>query len=166
MTNSNYKTLWSPSKETKKNSNLFEFIYKYVRVFENTRNMDFQSILSWSLQNPEKFWDYVWDYSKVIGTKGKILLKDKDKMPGAKFFPDSKINYAENILGNKDNMLAIISAREDGLKCKITMKELRKKVLQMAGYLKENGIKKGDRVCAYMPNCPETIITMQRLQAL
>ena len=166
MTNPNYKTLWSPSKETQKNSNLVEFINKYLSEFENTKNMDFQSILSWSLQNPEKFWDYVWDYSKVIGIKGKILLKDKDKMPGAKFFPDSKINYAENILSNKDNMLAIISAREDGLKCKITMKELRKKVLQMAGYLKKNGIKKGDRVCAYMPNCPETIITMLATSAL
>ena len=166
MTNPNHKTLWSPSKETQKNSNLVEFINKYVCEFENTKNINFQSILSWSVQNPERFWDYVWDYSKVIGTKGKTLLKDKDKMPGAKFFPESKINYAENILSNKDNMLAIISEREDGLKCKITMKELRKKVLQMAGYLKENGIKKGDRVCAYMPNCPETIITMLATSAL
>ena len=90
MTNPNHKTLWRPSKEIQNNSNLVEFINKYVCEFENTKNIDFQSILSWSVQNPEKFWNYVWDYSKVIGTKGKTLLKDKDKMPGAKFFPDSK----------------------------------------------------------------------------
>ena len=96
----------------------------------------------------------------MLGEKGEILLKDKDKMPGARFFPNAKLNYTENVLKNKNEPLAIISEREDGLKSKISTLELKDKVLKMAGWLKENGISKGDRVCAYMPNCPETIITM------
>ena len=81
-------------------------------------------------------------------------------MPGARFFPNPKLNYTENVLKNKNEPLAIISEREDGLKSKISTLELKDKVLKLAGWLKENGISKGDRVCAYMPNCPETIITM------
>ena len=166
MTNSDYKVLWKPNIELKKNSNLIEFVNTYVSDFKNTSNIDFQLIWKWSVKNPEFFWSAIWDYTKIVGEKGNIILKDKDKMPGAKFFPDSKVNYAENILRNNDERLAIISAREDGLDCKIAISELREKVLQMAGYLKKNGIEKGDRVCAYMPNCPETIITMLATSSL
>ena len=166
MTNLDYKTLWKPNKDIQKNSNLTEFVNTYVSDFKNISNIDFQLIWKWSVKNPEIFWDAIWDYTKIIGEKGSVILKDKDKMPGAKFFPDSKVNYAENILRNNDERLAIISSREDGLNCKITISELREKVLQMAGYLKNNGIEKGDRVCAYMPNCPETIITMLATSSL
>ena len=154
------KVLWKPSQEDKEKSNLIEFKNKYINDLTNSEDINYQMIWKWSVDNPEKFWSAVWDYSNVIGIKGYKYLVDKDKMPGAKFFPDSKLNYAENILAFDDQSLAIISEREDGLKCKIKRNDLKKKVLLMAGWLKENGIKKGDRVSAYMPNCPETIITM------
>ena len=123
MTNLDYKTLWKPNKDIQKNSNLTEFVNTYVSDFKNTRNIDFQLIWKWSVENPEIFWDAIWGYTKIIGEKGNIILKDKDKMPGAKFFPDSKVNYAENILRNNDERLAIISSREDGVNCKITISE-------------------------------------------
>ena len=160
MENKDLKVLWRPSSKIKEESNLNQFIKNFVDEFKNQSDVKYEELWKWSIEKPEKFWDSIWDYSNVLGEKGDILLKDKDKMPGARFFPDAKLNYTENVLKNKNEPLAIISEREDGLKSKISTLELKDKVLKLAGWLKENGISKGDRVCAYMPNCPETIITM------
>ena len=160
MENKDLNVLWRPSSKIKEESNLNQFIKNFVDEFKNQSDVKYEELWKWSIEKPEKFWDSIWDYSNVLGEKGEILLKDKDKMPGARFFPNAKLNYTENVLQNKNEHLAIISEREDGLKSKISTLELKDKVLKMAGWLKENGISKGDRVCAYMPNCPETIITM------
>ena len=160
MENKDLNVLWSPSRKIKEESNLNQFIKNFVDEFKNQSDVKYEELWKWSIEKPEKFWDSIWDYSNVLGKKGEILLKDKDKMPGARFFPNAKLNYTENVLKNKNESLAIISEREDGLKSKISTLELKDKVLKLAGWLKENGISKGDRVCAYMPNCPETIITM------
>ena len=160
MENKDLKVLWRPSRKIKEESNLNQFIKNFVDEFKNQSDVKYEELWKWSIEKPEKFWDSIWDYSNLLGEKGEILLKDKDKMPGARFFPNAKLNYTENVLKNKNEPLAIISEREDGLKSKISTLELKDKVLKLAGWLKENGISKGDRVCAYMPNCPETIITM------
>ena len=160
MENKDLNVLWRPSSKIKEESNLNQFIKNFVDEFKNQSDVKYEELWKWSIEKPEKFWDSIWEYSNVLGEKGEILLKDKDKMPGARFFPNAKLNYTENVLKNKNEPLAIISEREDGLKSKISTLELKDKVLKMAGWLKENGISKGDRVCAYMPNCPETIITM------
>ena len=160
MENKGLNVLWTPSSKIKEESNLNQFIKNFVDEFKNQSDVKYEELWKWSIEKPEKFWDSIWDYSNVLGEKGEILLKDKDKMPGARFFPNAKLNYTENVLKNKNETLAIISEREDGLKSKISTLELKDKVLKLAGWLKENGISKGDRVCAYMPNCPETIITM------
>ena len=160
MENKDLKVLWRPSSKIKEESNLNQFIKNFVDEFKNQSDVKYEELWKWSIEKPEKFWDSIWDYSNVLGEKGDILLQDKDKMPGARFFPNAKLNYTENVLKNKNEPLAIISEREDGLKSKISTLELKDKVLKLAGWLKENGISKGDRVCAYMPNCPETIITM------
>ena len=160
MENKDLKVLWRPSSKIKEESNLNQFIKKFVDEFKNQSDVKYEELWKWSIEKPEKFWDSIWDYLNVLGEKGEILLKDKDKMPGARFFPNAKLNYTENVLKNKNEPLAIISEREDGLKSEISTLELKDKVLKLAGWLKENGISKGDRVCAYMPNCPETIITM------
>ena len=160
MENKDLNVLWRPSSKIKEESNLNQFIKNFVDEFKNQSDVKYEELWKWSIEKPEKFWDSIWDYSNVLGEKGEILLKDKDKMPGARFFPNAKLNYTENVLKNKNEPLAIISEREDGLKSKTSTLELKDKVLKLAGWLKENGISKGDRVCAYMPNCPETIITM------
>ena len=160
MENKDLNVLWRPSSKIKEESNLNQFIKNFVDEFKNQSDVKYEELWKWSIEKPEKFWDSIWDYLNVLGEKGDILLKEKDKMPGARFFPNAKLNYTENVLKNKNEPLAIISEREDGLKSKISTLELKDKVLKMAGWLKENGISKGDRVCAYMPNCPETIITM------
>lgn len=119
---------------------------------------DYQAFWDWSVQNPEKFWDAVWDFTGVIGDKGDVILKDAHKMPGAQFFPNGKINYAENLLKRRDDANAIIFRDEQGRERTITFAQLYADVAKWQKQFKEWGIKKGDRVAAYMPNMPETII--------
>ena len=81
---------------------LNQFIKNFVDEFKNQSVVKYEDLWKWSIEKPEKFWDSIWDYSNVLGEKGEILLKDKDKMPGARFFPNAKLNYTENVLKNKN----------------------------------------------------------------
>ena len=94
MLRDDLKVLWKPSQEDKEKSNLVEFKNKYINDLTNSENINYQTIWKWSVENTEKFWSAVWDYSNVIGIKGSRYLVNEDKMPGAKFFPDAKLNYA------------------------------------------------------------------------
>ncbi len=120
--------------------------------------MDYDSFWRWSVENPEKFWDSVWDFAQIIGEKGKTILKDADKMPGAQFYPDAKINYAENLLKKRDNDPAIIFRDELAREKTLSFAQLYAEVAKWQAQFKSWGVKKGDRVAAYMPNMPETII--------
>ena len=108
--------LWKPSEKKVKESALEEF-----RKFINFKsNINFKNIWKWSVDNPELFWSKFWDFSKIIGDKGKIILK-KDKIFNKnKFFPDSKINYSENILKRRNNDIAINFLSESGFEENIT----------------------------------------------
>ncbi len=149
------KCLWKPSEERVKDSKLEDFS-KFVN-FDTKR--DFKSFWKWSVSNPEIFWSKFWDYSKIIGEKGNEIIK-KDKIFNKnKFFPDSKINYAENILKKKGEDIAINFLSESGFEESITWKTLYEKVCKFSSYLKSLNLKKGDRVAAYVPNKIETIIS-------
>jgi acetoacetyl-CoA synthetase len=120
--------------------------------------LDYDSFWRWSVENPEIFWNAVWDFAGVIGDKGGVALKDGHKMPGAQFFPDAKINYAENLLKRRDDHPAIIFRDEQGRERTLTFAQLYKDVARWQAQFKAWGVKKGDRVAACMPNMPETII--------
>ena len=102
----------------------------------------------------------IWDYFDVIGKKGATVVTDKDKMPGARWFPEAKLNFAENLLRHKDNKIALIFRGENGARQQLTYAELYSRVAAFAAGLRQQGITKGDRVAAMMPNCIETIIGM------
>ncbi len=158
--------IWQPSSESKKSSNLSRFIELVNQIHSKSLKTDYQDIWVWSVNNVEKFWSLMWDFSEIKGSKGTKISENIGQMPGARFFPDAKLNYAENLLRAADNAIAIEEFREDGLSNTLTRKELESKALKMAGWMKSKGIKKGDRVCAYMPNCSETVITMLATSAL
>ena len=122
--------------------------------------LDYDSFWRWSVGNPEKFWDSVWDFAGVAGEKGKTILKDAQKMPGAQFYPDAKINYAENLLKRRDNEPAIIFRDEMLREKTLTFVQLYDEVAKWQAQFKAWGVKKGDRIAAYLPNMPETIIAM------
>lgn len=143
--------LWRPSAPEKTQ------LAKFMRGLGH-ETLDYQSFWRWSVDNPEKFWDALWDFAGVIGEKGDVILQDGDKMPGAKFFPKARINYAENLLKRRDDAPAMIFRDETGAERTITFEDLYADVARWQNQLKKWGVRKGDRVAAYMPNMPETII--------
>ena len=149
------KSLWKPS-EQKKQESLLEDFSKFVN-FDSNHN--FKSLWEWSVKNKEEFWSKFWDYSKIIGDKGKEVIRKNKIFNETKFFPDSKINYAENILKKKTNDCAINFLSETGFEESITWKDLYEKVCKFSSYLKTLDLKKGDRVAAYVPNKIESIIS-------
>ena len=147
--------LWEPSRK-KKEESLLEDFSKFVNF---KSNYNFKTFWKWTVDHPEEFWSKFWDYSKIIGDKGKEIIKYNKIFNETKFFPDSKLNYAENILKKKTSEVAINFLSEKGFEEEITWDQLYNKVCKFSNYLKSLGLKKGDRVAAYVPNKIESIIS-------
>ncbi len=152
--------LWSPSDERVKSSQM----YKFIKIINKKNNIDIQNFPDlhiWSIENKDDFWSAIWDYFDVIGSKGmKPYIDPINQMPGSKFFPNGKINYAENMLSGDVLGPAIVFKSEDKIRKEVSWKQLKVQVAALANFLKKQGIAKGDRVAAYMPNMPETVIMM------
>ena len=154
------ETLWSPSENRIKTSKMFLFMNN-INIKYKLNLLNFKQLHLWSVENRESFWNEVWDFYQIIGSKGdRPFLDPKNKLPGTIFFPNGKLNYAENMLKKNNNDLAIIFWSEDKIRKKMSWVELKSQVSAVANYLKTKGIKSGDRVAAYLPNIPETIIMM------
>ena len=155
-----YKTLWQPNKEKAQKSQMFDFLteinQKYNRDFK-----EYYELHKWSIENVSNFWKEFWDYSNIIHSKNYTSVVDNPKkMPGAKWFNEARLNYAENLLQRRDSHPAIIFRGEDKVKKTITYKELFDEVHRIAEGLKRLGVKKNDRVAGFVPNMPEAIIAM------
>ena len=153
---SNY--LWKLNKERLHKTNLFLY-YNFIKEnFKVKANCDFYEIWKWSVENPEDFWKSIWDFTNVKGELGDILLEKSSIFFKNKFFPDSKLNYAENLLKKNNEEPAIIFKSENGYRTMLTWKNLNLNVAKISNWMKSNGIKKNDRIAAYLPNIPETVI--------
>ena len=147
--------LWEPSRK-KKEESLLEDFSKFVNF---KSNYNFKTFWKWTVDHPEEFWSKFWNYSKIIGDKGKEIIKHNKIFNKTKFFPDSKLNYTENILKKKTSEVAINFLSEKGFEEEISWDQLYNKVCKLSNYLKSLGLKKGDRVAAYVPNKIESIIS-------
>ncbi len=145
--------LWTPKPSQKEKTTLMKFMTDCG--YEGNGYEDFWE---WSTQNIEEFWEKLWDFCDVVGDKGEIILQNPQKMTGGQFFSQGKINYAQNMLRKRDTDLAIIFEGEKGKTTTLTFQELYDQVSLYAQALKGQGVREGDRVAAYMPNTPETII--------
>jgi acetoacetyl-CoA synthetase len=114
----------------------------------------------WSVQSPAQFWCAVWDFCGVIGERGERVLLDPDRMPGARWFPDARLNFAQNLLRDCGNGEALVFRGEDEFERRLSREQLRHEVARLAAALQANGVWQGDRVAAYLPNVPETIVVM------
>ncbi|WP_069190307.1 acetoacetate--CoA ligase [Candidatus Terasakiella magnetica] len=158
--------LWTPSPERIEASNLRAFM-KHVNGQYSLDIKDYDALHDFSVHEREKFWVSLKDFAGLKAQDwGKRILVDGDKMPGAQFFPDAKISFAENLLKKKDESQALIFWGEDKVKRAVSWKELNDKVSVFAQALRAQGVSKGDRVCAFMPNMPETIIAMLAVTSL
>ena len=131
------------------------------------RNLeDAGALHAWSVEDREGFWSAVWDYCGVKGEKGARVLENGDAMPGARFFPDARLNFAENLLSGDGDGVAILFRAEDRLRSAMTWGELRALVSRLQKAYRRLGLQAGDRVAAMMPNMPETIAHMLAVTSL
>ena len=160
MNQSTPPILWKPSKERIARSNINAFI-KVANKRWQAGISDSQALYAWSIAQPEQFWVAVWEFCGVIAqTRGERVLIDGDKMPGAQWFPDAKLNFAENLLRRRDDADALVFWGEDKVRRRMSFAEVHDAVSRTAQAMSALGIKPGDRVAAFMPNMPETIIFM------
>lgn len=150
------ETLWEASEDRKAGTNLQAFIRQAEARWEIALP-SYEAAHRWSVDRIEEFWTTAWDAFGVIGDRGARTLIDGDKMPGAKFFPDARLNFAENMLRHRGPETALIFRREDGLRREVSRDGLVALVARIAAALKAAGIRSGDRVAGYLPNMPEAI---------
>ncbi len=152
--------LWEPSKERIARSNISAFI-KLVNKRWQAGVADSPALYAWSVSQPEQFWTTVWDFCGVMAeTRGERALVDAGKMPGAQWFPDARLNFAENLLRRRDAQDGIVFWGEDKVRRRMSFAQIYDAVSRTAQALEAAGVRQGDRVAAFMPNMPETIIFM------
>ena len=152
--------LWRPPKERIEAANLTAFMAE-VTTRWGVRHDDYAALYRWSIAEKEEFWRSVWAFSDVIAeTEGTIVLKNGEAMPGAAWFPDARLNFAENMLRRRDSGPAILYRCEDRRSAALSHAELYDAVSQASQALRQADVGPGDRVAAFLPNIPEAIIAI------
>ncbi len=152
--------LWQPSPERIADSNLTRFIALVNEQYGTTID-DYAALYEWSIKDPVAFWPLLWRFCGVKANREwDSVLVDGDKMPGARWFEGSRLNFAENLLSRRDAKTAIIFCGENGDRRALTYAELYRAVTGIAAALRAHGIVPGDRVAGFLPNIPETIVVM------
>jgi len=152
--------LWQPSAARIADANLSAFMRDANSRWAMNLS-DYAELHHWSVEQPEQFWTSVWDFCEVVSSQcGARVLVDGDRMPGARWFPDARLNFAQNLLRRRDETDALVFWGEDKIRRRLSHDELHGAVAQFAAALRAEGVQPGDRVAAIMPNMPETIVAM------
>ncbi len=159
------RPIWEPSKERSNGANLNRFI-RFVQTID-AQVTDYPALYEFSIRYPHKFWPAVWEFCgiRASGDFSEVLI-DADKMPGAKWFPGVRLNFAQNLLRHKDDRTAIIFRNEWGHARELSYNELHTEVAKLAHALRGAGVVAGDRIAGFMPNIPETVIAMLAATAI
>jgi len=152
--------LWTPSPARVLQANLTAFL-AFLRTEGFGSFADYGALYRWSVESPEKFWPAVWDFCGMVASRRwDRVAVDLDQMPGARWFEGARLNFAENLLRFRDDQPAVIFWNESGARRRLSFAELFAGVSRLAAALREAGVAPGDRVAAWMPNIPETLIAM------
>ena len=152
--------LWTPSPERVARANLTAF-RRQVADEWGVGLPDHEALYRWSVDNIDRFWVSVWRFAGVVASRQwDAALIDGDKMPGARWFTGARLNFAENLLRRRDDGVAMVFRSETGLRREISFAGLYDQVARIARFLKAEGVGPGDRVAAFMPNLPETVVAM------
>ena len=159
------KKLWSPTKQTVKNSLLSQFT-NAVNGGGIGQFRDYDALHQWSIENPADFWSTYWDFAELQAShKGVIAVEDLDQFPGARWFPEAKLNYAENLLTTRSSKIAFVSILENGERKSISYEQLYSETSNVQSLLKSH-VSKGDRVAGWLPNTIETAVAMLATSSL
>ena len=154
--------LWEPSPRRVLDANITAFTRR-LEAAHGAAFPNYESLWQWSHENPALFWPAVWEDGAVIGTRGERVVVDESLMPGAKWFPDARLNFAQNLLERRaasDASDALVFWGEDKVKRRLSHAQVHASASKVASALAAEGLRVGDRVAAYMPNLPETMIAM------
>jgi acetoacetyl-CoA synthetase len=151
--------MWQPSAERIAQANLTRFM-TVVRECCGVDARDYTQLYDWSIAEPEAFWRTVWSFTDVIGESGETVLTERHRMPGAQWFPQARLNFAENLLRRRDDGVAIVFRGEDRANSTLTYAALYDHVSLLAQGLHEAGVVAGDRVAGYLPNMPAAVVAM------
>jgi len=152
--------LWTPSEERKQQASITRFM-DLVNARHKLNIASYSDLHDWSVNNIPDFWQSVWDFAEIKASHlSTEVVTDLSVMPGTKWFPDAKLNFAENLLRYRDDQLAFVFKGETQTSKRMTYAELYDSVARLAYSLKESGVGAGDRVVGYMPNLIETVVCM------
>ena len=150
--------IWSPTPERVANAGMTRF-RAWLKAHRGLVFDDYKALHRWSVDEMEDFWVAFWEFTDIIAdTRGERVLVEGDHMMDAEFFPDARLNYAENLLRRNDGGVAIVFRNEIGQHREMSWAELTAQVAQLANAMLADGLGPGDRVAAYMPNIPETVV--------
>ncbi len=154
------RPIWTPSPERVAEANLTRFLALVNERFA-ARVTDYDTLWRWSVDRPEPFWTAVWDFCGVQAeARGSRVLVDGDRMPGARFFPDARLSFSENLLRRRDEGPALVFRGEDAARRTLTWRDLHGLVSRLRQALLEAGVGPGDRVAGFVANLPETVAAM------
>ncbi len=153
-------SLWQPDAHTIANANVTRFM-REVSKTHGVKLDGYQDLHHWSVDQPQLFWGELWSFAGIIASETSDVVVDRlDEMPGARWFPNARLNFAENLLRHRGSGTAIVFRNENGETRSYTYDVLHDEVSCFAQALRAMGVTVGDRVVAYVPNSPEAIIAM------
>jgi acetoacetyl-CoA synthetase len=122
---------------------------------------DYSDLYDWSIREKSRFWHSLWSFCDVRAEcRGDVVLVDEDRMPGARWFPEARLNFAENLLRRRDAAEAVVFWGEDARTRRLSHAQLYAEVSRLEQAFRAHGVREGDRVAGYLPNLPETLIGM------
>lgn len=152
------QVLWNPDQSVVSDSNILRFI-AHVEAMHGIQLADYWALDKWAVDQPEAFWNSIWDFGEVIASeRGEKVLEHPEKMPGASWYPNARLNYAQNLLRSRDDSPALVFWGEERVKREVSHRQLSDDVSRLAQGLREMGVKPGDRVVGLMPNMPEAVV--------
>ncbi|GGC81346.1 acetoacetate--CoA ligase [Undibacterium terreum] len=166
MNDSSLKLLWTPSAERISKTRMHDYM-QWLQKDKGLQFSDYNSLWQWSVEHLEEFWETVWQYFDIHSTQPYTRILDTHKMPGARWFEGAQLNLTEQLFrfhrdDAEEQRPAIIFQSEpdiaEGKTHSISWKEMRRQIASVAHALRQMGVQRGDRVAAYLPNIPETVI--------
>ncbi|WP_281353334.1 acetoacetate--CoA ligase [Jiella pacifica] len=161
----NEKPLWIPSAARVAGHPMTHFIQAAHEATGRTFD-DYEGLHAWSIEDRGAFWSLLWDFSGIVGDKGERTLIEGTSMRKDRFFPDARLNFAENLLAGNGTDDALVFRGEDRVSYRWNWDELRTIVSRLQQAFRAEGIGRGDRIAAMMPNLPETVAVMLAASSL
>ncbi|MDT8893761.1 acetoacetate--CoA ligase [Halomonas sp. I1] len=152
--------LWQPSSESIAATHMAALMRR-IEAEHGAQLRDYADLHAWSVEHPDDFWSLLWDSFEIVAEhRGESVLEAADAMPGARWFPEARLNFAANLLRRRDKAPALIAHDERGRRRELSHAELYRRVARLARALRDDGVEPGDRVAGFVPNSEHAVIAM------